>query len=453
MFTKLRDLVQNFLSRGHSRSVKAKKNILSSLFIKGFSIITSLFMVPLTLNYVQESQYGIWLTLSSIVAWFSLFDIGLGNGLRNKLSMALAKNDLTAAKTYISSTYAIMAVIFGSLLILFNIIAPFLNWAGILNTSDDLQQLKIVASITFSFFCLNFVLELLYYVFFAFQRPAITNLFRLIVNIVSVTIIFILTKTTEGSLVNLAFVMGGVPFLILCIASMFFYTGRYKAIRPSINYVRKSHFKDLVGLGVKFFLVSIAGLIIFSTDNVIIIQLFDPTEVPPYNIAHKYFNVLGRVFSIISLPFWSAYTEAWIKQDINWIVGTNKALLKVWWIILLAGVLMFLGSDIAYRYWVPNIEIPFTLSLLMMVFVLIMSFGSIYVTFINGVGKIKLQLIAGLAGALVNIPLSILFAKYCELGTAGVIMASIISIAYGPLIAPIQYRKIINGTASGIWDK
>ena len=90
-------------------------------------------MVPIVLAYIHKEQYGIWLTLSSIIGWFSFFDIGLGHGLRNKLSESLAENDLVKAKTYVSTTYAILILIFSSLLLLFFVVNPFLNWTKGMN--------------------------------------------------------------------------------------------------------------------------------------------------------------------------------------------------------------------------------------------------------------------------------------------------------------------------------
>ena len=104
--------VINLINKGHSRSVKAKKNIIASFFIKGISIAISLILVPLTINYINPSRYGIWLTLSSIVGWFSFFDIGLTQGLRNKFAEAKAKGDDNLAQIYVSTTYAILAIIF-----------------------------------------------------------------------------------------------------------------------------------------------------------------------------------------------------------------------------------------------------------------------------------------------------------------------------------------------------
>ena len=73
----MKQLLLNFINKGSERSIKAKKNVLSMLFIKGGSILVGLLLVPLTLEYVDSESYGIWLTLSSMVAWISfLAEVG-----------------------------------------------------------------------------------------------------------------------------------------------------------------------------------------------------------------------------------------------------------------------------------------------------------------------------------------------------------------------------------------
>ena len=83
--------LNSVINKGHKRSVKAKKNILASFLIKGGNIAISLILVPLTIHYVNPTQYGIWLTLSSIIGWFAFFDIGFGNGLRNKFAEEIGR--------------------------------------------------------------------------------------------------------------------------------------------------------------------------------------------------------------------------------------------------------------------------------------------------------------------------------------------------------------------------
>ncbi len=447
-------IIRLILNQGHQRTVRAKKQIFASFLIKGCSIVIGFFTVPITLGYIEKEQYGIWITLSSIVAWFGFFDIGLGNGLRNKLAESLAENDLDKAKGYISSTYAILFLIFAAVLGVFFIVNPFLNWPSILNASpQQAGELRLVAIIIFSFFCINFVLGIIRSILFADQRPARTGFLNLVSNFISLLIIILLTRTTEGSLTFLALAVGLTPLVILAMASIFFFRSEYKAIAPSIKYVKPKYFKDLVSLGVKFFVVGITGIVIFSTDNMIITQLYGPAAVPAYSVAFKYFELVTSLFAIISVPFWSAYTEAYHKNDMPWIISTNKTLMKIWGAMSVASVGMLLISGWFYKIWVPEIEVPFALSFFMCLYVICLTWGNIFVVFINGIGKVQLQLIVSVFGALLNIPLSYFFAKVVGLGVAGVILASTISIAYGPILAPIQFHKFIKGNPKGIWNR
>ena len=163
----------NGLTKGHERSVKAKKNIILSGVIKGISIAISLVLVPLTIHYVNPTKYGIWLTLSSIIGWFSFFDIGLGNGMRNKFAEAMAKGEHEQAKVYVSTTYAILSIIIGIVLGIFFVVNQFVDWTKILNTPADMaRELSLLATIVFTFFSIRFVLNLVTTIMTANQEPA-----------------------------------------------------------------------------------------------------------------------------------------------------------------------------------------------------------------------------------------------------------------------------------------
>ena len=208
-------LITNLLTKGHERSVKAKKNILASFLIRGGSIAISLVLVPLTINYVNPSKYGIWLTLSSIVAWFSFFDIGLTQGLRNRFAEAKAKAEDHISQVYVSTTYAILGIVFTSVWIIYLIINPFLNWSSIINVEESMgRELSILALIVFTYFCFSSILRIITTVLTANQQPAIASLIDLIGQAISLILIFILVKTTEGSLIYLGLAFCLAPLVV-----------------------------------------------------------------------------------------------------------------------------------------------------------------------------------------------------------------------------------------------
>ncbi|MFN8248981.1 MAG: polysaccharide biosynthesis C-terminal domain-containing protein [Ferruginibacter sp.] len=443
--------INSVLNKGHHRSVKAKKNILASFVIKGCNIAISLILVPLTIHYVNPTQYGIWLTLSSIIGWFAFFDIGFGNGLRNKFAEALAKNDHGLARIYLSTTYAILSIIVVCLLLVFLCINPFLNWSRILNTPADMAaELSILALLVFVFFCLQFVLQLITTVITANQQPAKASFFNFLGSLFSLSIIFILTRTTSGNLIYLALSLGFTPVLVLTASSLWFYTHEYRKYAPSIRFVKFSYARSLMGLGLKFFIIQIAAVVLYETSNLIITQLFGPAQVTSYNVAYKYFGIIPMVMGIIMTPFWSAFTEAWVKQDFAWIKNTMRKLQMLWAGLSLLAIVMLLLSGFVYKWWVgKDIAIQVSISVAMASYVIINAWNGIYSQFLNGVGKIKLQLYTALAGTLVNIPLAIYLGK--TLGIYGVVLSTTIISIMGAILSPMQYNKIIHNNARGIW--
>jgi O-antigen/teichoic acid export membrane protein len=77
-----------FLS-GHERSVRANKNIALSFFLKVLNVAIQFLFVPILLGYLSPIKYGVWVTIGSVINWLYFFDVGLGNGLRNRLAEAL----------------------------------------------------------------------------------------------------------------------------------------------------------------------------------------------------------------------------------------------------------------------------------------------------------------------------------------------------------------------------
>jgi O-antigen/teichoic acid export membrane protein len=440
------------LLKGHRRTVQAKKHILASFAFKGASIVVSFIFVPLILGYLDAERYGIWLTLSSIIGWVSFFDIGLGNGLRNRLTEAIAIGDHNLAKTYVSTTYAILGIILMVIIVLFSLINPFLNWQKILNSSIIIgQELSIIAMIIFVFFILRFFFKLIGTILMADQRPAINNAFGPIGNVIALVIIFILTKTIPGSLTLLSIVLSIIPVLVLFIATIYFFNNDYKKYRPEIEYIDMTKSSDLLSLGFKFFYFQIASLIFFSTSNFLIAQLSDQKAVAEYNIAYKYFFIVNMVYGIILTPFWSAVTDAYSKNDFKWIKRLlNKLNLLS---LLMASVLfvMLLCSNYIYTIWVGNkIIIPFRLSAIIMIYMLIQLFVAPYSTFINGIGKLKFGLFLITFKLLIYLPTALILGRLH--GAFGIVSAMAIVQIPSLVFEPLQVYLILSKKAKGIWN-
>lgn len=450
---KIAQYITDFFVEGHPRSLAAKKNIIASFVIKAFSIVISIVLVPLTIHYVNSSSYGIWLTLSSIVGWLSFFDIGFGNGLRNKFAEAIAANQEDLARIYVSTTYAILSLIIGVVILLFFIVNPFINWSVVLNAPPAMaRELSILAIIVFVFFCLRFIFQLLSTVLTANQEPAKGSFLELLGSLVSLIIIYVLTKTTSGNLLYLGAALSFTPVFVLIVSSFWLYSRGYKKFVPSLKYVKFTYARDLMSLGLKFFVIQIAAMVLFNTDNIIIIQLLGSSEVTTYNVSYKLFSVVIMVFTIISTPLWSAFTDAYAKNDIQWIRSTILTMEKIWLLLAVCTLALLFVSPMVYKLWLGDtVKVPFALSVAMTSYVIVYIWQTIHVFLLNGIGKIKLQLYLVIFSSLINIPLAIFLGK--KFGLVGITATSTILFTVMGIIFSIQTRKILNNTATKIWNE
>lgn len=411
-------------------------------------------LVPLTIKFLDTENYGIWLTLSSFIAWFSFFDIGLGNGLRNKFAEAKAKGDMRLAQAYVSSAYFTIGAVSLGLMIVFLGLNFIIDWTKVFNANESLQKdLGLLMPIVFSFFCLQLVTKLITTIYTADQNHSMQGKINFFTQAGSLLAIWLMTLTAKSSLLLFGIVFSALPVFILLALNIFAFKGIYKNYKPKIILWRREYLRSIFGLGFVFFIVQISGIVLYSTDNVIISNLFTPADVVPYNIAHKYFSISIIGFNIIAAPYWSSITEAYHKNEFDWILKAMKSLKKIVYVFATAILGMVLLSDTFYEFWLNSkVSVSHPVTFLIALFFVLSLYVTPYTIFLNGTGKIRLQALQGVIMAIINIPLSLLLAKVFDLGVPGVILSTLICFMPSVILSQLQYQKIITGKAKSIWN-
>lgn len=449
-------MLEQFLSSNLSdRTKRANINILVSVFFRGGSILLSFVLVPLTIEYIKPDAYGVWLTLTSLVGWVAMFDIGIANGLRNRLSESLATNDYEKGRTFVSTTYIIIALIALLLMCIYLVFYRFINWQSVFNSTfipeQDLQHVVTIVSVLF---LLKFISDIINVVSAAFQLVSVSSILLFLSNLGTTFSVWILSKTTTADMILLAFSLSFIPFLISVAASVYLFKNRFKLVTPSFRYVDFKESKSIVSLGSQFFILQIIVLIIFQTDNILIAQFFSPSEVTNFNIAYKYYSVVVIIFTVLLTPYWTAFTEAYFKKDFDWIRTTINRLLSYWIISLVILCIMVFMASWVIQLWVGNsVKIPISLSLSICAYIAVTNWNAIFANFLNGVGKIRVQIFYAIIMGLVNIPLCFVLVRTFNLGTYAMPLSNFICLFFGAVISYVQYKKIINEKATGVWNK
>jgi len=445
--------VSGLFTRQNDRSQKVVRNIVLSFGAKGGNILIGLILVPMLINYITPVQYGIWLTVSSIVAWMNFFDIGMGNGLRNKLANAVAMDQYDEARKYVSTTYAVLAIVSVSVFLVFSFINRFIDWNSLLNIPASLEvDLSVIIMIVLASFCLQFVIQTVGIVLTATHQPAKIAVVTFFSQLLILFIVFFIKRFFAPDLKLLVIFLTGVPIVVMLAASVYFYRGRLAPFMPSFKNIDFSCAKPLLTLGGTFFLIQMGALVLFQTDNIIITRLLGPESVTNFNIAFKLFSIITMGFTIIVTPFWSAFTDAYAKNDFAWIRKSVKWIRTTCLAFSLAAVVLWQLAPWIYKAWVGDaITIAPSLTFSMMLYTIVFMWQTGHVFLLNGIGKIKLQLLLVVLSALLNIPLAVVLGKM--FGVAGITIASTTLFVVMGIIFYMQTEKIINRNASGIWNK
>ncbi|QNF32325.1 hypothetical protein HUW51_06115 [Adhaeribacter swui] len=444
MINKIKIFFKNFFTQGHNRTILFKKNIVYSLLTTGSLMVVNLLLVPVTMRYVNTFNYGIWLTFNSLMLWVERFDLGLSNGLKNKLAESNAIGNMKDGKIYVSTTYALLVIIAFIAFVLFLFINNLINWQNLLKTRDlSGISLKMLTAFLFLFYFVQLVVQTINMVLTANHEPAKVTGITLVSSSLCLILILPLSNTSTGSLLELVLILAGIPLLVLILANFWFFNRKYVSVAPKLNFVNFKYARELFNISWLFFIIQLGHLVIYNTHNLIIAKLFGPVEVTQFHVANKYFTIIILVFSVVVAPLWSAFTDAYAKQDLLWIKSVYRKMKMLWGLCVLICTLMLVVSPFMYALWVGDkVKISFYLSMAMVFYTIAYMWHLLHIYLLNGIGKLKLQMYVTLASALVTIPLALVLGK--QLGLVGITLAYGSVFLFMGLLLSLQCSRILN---------
>ena len=436
------------------RSSLLQKNILASFLIKGWSALVVLLLVPATLNCLGEYKNGIWLTISSLLLWIDNMDIGLGNGLRNKIAEYMAHSEYERTRSLISSTFAMLTCIIIPVLLILLLLIAISDPYTVFNAAPlKVAHLDQVLMVTVTLVCTSFIFKLIGNFYMGMQLPAVSNLLIALGQTLVLIGTYIVLYSGSHSMMLIALVNTAAPLLVYLLAYPYTFFYKYPHLRPSFKLINFKEARAVINMGVQFFIMQISGVILFMTSNLLISKLFTPALVTPYQITYRYFSIMLVAFTVICMPFWNATTDAYERGDIQWIRHATRKLRLMIIGIMACMVLMVILSPWVYSIWIgDSITIDIRMSIVMATYIFILIYSMRYSYFINGIGKLRLQLIFTTAAAVIFIPLAYLTTQYTHSIIWFMIVMCLVNIP-GLIVNRIQFSKLINGQAKGIWMK
>lgn len=453
MNARMSNIMQQFLGN-NARTILQRKNILATFLLKACSGIITLLLVPLTLKCLGVYANGVWMTISASLVLFENLDIGLGNGLRNKLTEFLAKKDVYSARVAVSSTLFLLLAIIVPITTILVCVCYIFNMNSLLNVSPDIiPNLQNVVCVCIILFGATFIMKFISNIYLGLQMPAVSNFLITGGHPIILAGTYYMYANEIHSLMYIAALNMAVPLIMYLLAYPYTFYRKYVYLRPSLSLFSRRMSVSLFSMGIMFFFNQVSGTIVFFSSNIMVSRWFEPSFVTPYQIAYRYFSIPFLVFTVVNAPNWSATTDAFFKKDIDWIRSSVHQMNRMLLIFFLILVVMVLISQPVYGLWIgKNIKIDFNLTMCMAMYMFIMMYSLAYCYYLNGIGALRLQLVCTIIGIVIYfVSAWILFQTTHNVLT--ICLAMTLSLVPNAISNKIQFTMIINGKANGIWRK
>lgn len=434
------------LRRLDARSLMVYRNVVESIFLKGASVLIGFLTVTLTLRFIDAKDFGIWMTITFLTNWFSLVDVSFGNGLRNSLVEFFDTGDEDTARRYVSTLYFLSGVCALGLLLIFGGMYWLIDWTRLLNIDSNQPALiNFIITYTLAGFSLQLLLKPISSILLADQRAAAVAWILLIINSLVIALIYGASHYLSASLLVIAHIYNIVPVVVFLLASGWLFSTKYRHIAPRLRSIDLSLVSKLLNVSGQFFFLQLVSVVVFTSGGLFISYYLGSDEVGPYSVANKYFSVLPFVYGVFITPYWSAFTDAYVKRDTGWIRATIRRLNLICVAMTGLALLMLALAQPIFSVWIGDkITVPTGLSVWLTAYVVSFIFLSNYNYFVNGTGQIGVLVKASVGGLLLYLPLNYVLFRYTNAGAASVVIAGLVWNCFLLIVCMRSYRRIMH---------
>jgi O-antigen/teichoic acid export membrane protein len=449
------DVPTGAASLGHDESITAGRRTLRDRRAQLVALASGLFRViyagvrivavPLSLAYLGTELYGVWLALTSILAWLAVADLGIPNGsLINALSEALARDDVARARRIVSSACVAMVGMAAAVIGLTAVASAIVPLGGLLGAAEsdprDVQSALLLAGgltgAALPLAIATATLRAQQRAYFGFLAEAGGQLLMLG--------LLALALSGEPSLTRYAAVVAGTGVAAGALLALWLFAIDSPALSPRPALASRALVLDLARDGRYFLGFFVLDAAILYIDNLVITWGRGPAAVPTYAIPFAMFFTVYIIVAVWAQSLWPAYSEAGARGDWGWIrtAHLRSSRRSVAGMALVATGLALVGPAVVDLWTHGRVLVePALLWVFAAAFV-----GWTWVeankTLLTALGGVRQRLVATAAGVAVKLALSL--ALVGPLGPIGVAIGTLVGIGLvsGPLFWLFARRRL-----------
>ncbi|KAA6457847.1 hypothetical protein DYQ86_20975 [Acidobacteria bacterium AB60] len=382
-------------ARGRERNRRAVITGGTAALARLVQVGTSLITVPLTLKYLGNERFGLWMTINSVLAMASFADFGVGNGVLTAVATAFGQDDMRGVRRVVSSGFVILSSIAALLLLSFLALFSYVNWGDFFRVLSPLARAEAGPAL-FVFaacFALNISMDVVQRVQLGLQQGYRYGLWQMCGSLAGLIGIIAGIHLHVG-LPLLVVAISGAPLLAVALNTAHFFGFVRPDLRPDFALVSRDVIAQITRLGGLFFILQLVAMLASSADNFIIARTLGAVNVPEYSIPQRMFSLIGVLVAMLLAPLWPAYGEAIARGDLSWVRRTMKRsfTLSLSVTLVVSALLLVLAPTIL-EWWVGRrIHPPFLLLLGLAIWPLFEACNNTVGPFLNAAAIIRFQI-------------------------------------------------------------
>lgn len=378
---------------------------------KVITAAVQLALVPITLGYLGQSLYGVWMVISATVAFLQVSDLGIGNALISLTAQQRLAGGAAAVIRLLKKALVISGLIASVLWCIGYLAAERLSWVkwlGIPLSQQADAQGAIIACLTM--FCVSMPLSLAQQIRLGLMQGYGNSIFQAVGQLLN--LLFVWLGVQAGVSLASVVVLSALGILLANAFNLLILLTRHREVNAASAASRNNselNFKAVFARGMPFLILQLAGLFASQADVIVISHFLGPDKVTDYSVSMKLFSVPILVLAFYLYSIWPAYADAEARGDWAWISDFFSVSIKKSLFFSVAMSLCFLmGSFWILPWWTEGkVDADPLLVVMLAFFVGLNAVGGNLASFMNGLHMLKLQTVLAVFGAIATFILSV----------------------------------------------
>lgn len=394
---------------GHRRNQRIVAAAGAGLFQRLVQVASTVVLMPLLLRVLGPAQFGVWGAAASL-AWFSgLVDIGVGTALVTLVARSIASGKDGEARTHIAGALSFGGTLAGVMLLAVGL-------ASVLAGRQGQAAPFLIAIVGLA---LNLPLNTASNVWMALQKGYVSGFWELVQTLLTLAGLIAAAGLTTDVRVYVAVVYGSL--VLANLGSLFHLFVTHRELRPRGLSVPPHAIQYVVGQGVLYFVLNLAGGLSFSLDNVLALELLGPDASARMTVALRICVTALGLLLVMAQPLWPAFAEAAESADRHWIRrGVFRGSALMVGAAATGSFILLLFGERLLRWWLnADLGIGSTLLWAISVWILAQAVVRVPNLLLNGLSILRYQVVVVVVATLLALGLK--FALAPSLGVAGIL--------------------------------